>query len=71
MKRRGFPREAIRELKEAYHAVYGSYGNIRELARAAAESGKFTSGPARDFLAFFADGKRGFARPRGGPARPR
>jgi len=65
LKRRGFPREAIRELKEAFHAVYTSAGNIREIARAAAESGKFQHGPAREFLAFFAGGKRGFARPRG------
>jgi len=70
LKRRGFPRETIRELKDAYHAVYGPYGNIRELARVAAASGKFTTGPARDFLAFFAEGKRGFARPRSGPAAP-
>lgn len=65
LKRRGFPREAIRELKEAFQAVYGVPGNIREVARTAAESGKFTHAPAREFLAFFGSGKRGFARPRG------
>jgi UDP-N-acetylglucosamine acyltransferase len=65
LKRRGVPREAIRELKEAFHAVYTPTGNIRDLARAAAESGKYVHGPAREFLAFFADGKRGFVRPRG------
>jgi UDP-N-acetylglucosamine acyltransferase len=70
LKRRGFPRETIIELKEAFRAVYGPYGNIRELARAAAESGKFTSAPARDFLAFFSSGKRGFVRPRGKQAAP-
>jgi len=64
LKRRGVPREAIRELKEAFHAVYTPAGNIRDLARAAAESGKYVHGPAREFLAFFAGGKRGFVRPR-------
>jgi UDP-N-acetylglucosamine acyltransferase len=65
LKRRGTPREAVRELKEAFHAVYTPAGNLRDLARAAADSGRYVHDPAREFLAFFAGGKRGFVRPRG------
>ncbi len=64
LKRRGFPREEIRQLKEAFHAVYTPAGNIREIAAAALASGKFTQSLACEFLAFFGSGKRGFARPR-------
>ncbi len=62
LKRRGFPREAIRELKEAFRAVYFDLGNIRELAAAALVGGGYATEEARRFLAFFAEGKRGFAR---------
>ncbi len=62
LRRRGFPRETIRELKEAFRAVYLQAGDIRALAAAALASGTFASGEARRFLEFFADGKRGFAR---------
>lgn len=62
LKRRGFSREAIRELKEAFRAVYFETGNIRELAAAALSSGAYTTAEATRFLAFFAEGKRGFAR---------
>lgn len=69
LKRRGVTREAIRELKEAFRRVYSVAGDIRELASRAAASGEFTGAEALRFLAFFAEGKRGFARParRGGP----
>lgn len=63
LKRRGFSREAVRELKEAFRAVYHAPGNIRELAAAALGSGAYVSAEARRFLEFFAGGKRGFARP--------
>jgi UDP-N-acetylglucosamine acyltransferase len=62
MKRRGFSRDAIRELKEAFRAVYFAPGNIRGLAAGALGSGAYGSEEARRFLAFFAEGKRGFAR---------
>jgi UDP-N-acetylglucosamine acyltransferase len=62
LKRRGFSREAIRELKEGFRAVYFGRGNIRELAAAALASGAYTTAEARQFLEFFAGGKRGFAR---------
>jgi UDP-N-acetylglucosamine acyltransferase len=62
LKRRGFSREAIRELKEAFRAVYFGMGNIRELAVAALANGGYATAEARRFLEFFAGGKRGFAR---------
>lgn len=62
VKRRGFPRETIRELKEAFRAVYFAVGNIRELAASALAGGGYASTEARRFLEFFAEGKRGFAR---------
>lgn len=62
LKRRGFPRETIRELKEAFRAVYHQSGDIRRLAAAALASGACASDEAKRFLAFFAEGKRGFAR---------
>lgn len=62
LKRRGFPRESIRELKDAFRTVYFKLGNIREIAASALAGGSFTSAEARQFLEFFAGGKRGFAR---------
>lgn len=62
LKRRGFSRDAIRELKEAFRAVYFAAGAPRELAAAALESGAYASTEAKRFLEFFSAGKRGFAR---------
>lgn len=62
LKRRGFSRDAIRELKEAFRAVYFATGNIRELAATALASDAFKTAEAKRFLAFFGEGKRGFAR---------
>ncbi len=64
LKRRNVSREAIREIKDAFHAVYFTPGNIREVARTALAGGVFKSAEARQFLAFFSEGKRGFARAR-------
>jgi UDP-N-acetylglucosamine acyltransferase len=64
IKRRNWPRETVRELKGAFRAVYFQPGNIRVIAAAARASGAFPSEQAQAFLAFFAGGKRGFARPR-------
>ena len=68
LKRRGFPRAAMAELKSAFQAVYLVPGSIRALAAAAVTSGKFVTPEARGFLEFFAHGKRGFARARRGNA---
>lgn len=62
LKRRGFSRETIRELKEAFRSVYYRFGNIRELAATAHAKGGYTTEEARRFLEFFSTGKRGFAR---------
>ena len=62
LRRRGFSREAIRELKEAFRFVYFGIGNIRELAATALANGGYETAEARRFLDFFAGGKRGFAR---------
>lgn len=64
LRRRGFARAAVAELKAAYHAVYFSSGNIRAVAAVALAGGKFSTAEARRFLDFFAGGKRGFARAR-------
>lgn len=61
LKRRGFSREIIRELKDAFRAVYFGAGNIRELAAAVENR---ASPEVQRFLDFFAEGKRGFARAR-------
>ncbi|HEY9154890.1 MAG TPA: acyl-ACP--UDP-N-acetylglucosamine O-acyltransferase [Opitutaceae bacterium] len=67
MKRRGVSREAIVELKNAFREVFLQSGNIRQLAAEAFASGKFVTSEAQRFLAFFTEGKRGFARPTRGP----
>jgi UDP-N-acetylglucosamine acyltransferase len=64
LRRRGFARAAIGELKLAYQAVYLASGNIRSLAAAARASGKFSTPEALAFLDFFSEGKRSFARAR-------
>jgi UDP-N-acetylglucosamine acyltransferase len=66
LKRRGFGRDAIRELKEALRVVYGTPGNIREVAATALAGGTYTTPEARRFLEFFSGGTRGFVRLRCG-----
>jgi UDP-N-acetylglucosamine acyltransferase len=68
LKRRGVPREAIRELKAVYREVFYTPGNIRDVAAAVSVKGHYTSKEARLFLEFFASGKRSFARPARVPA---
>jgi len=68
LKRRNASREVIRELKAAFRAVYFTTGNIREVAKVHLASDMFKTTEAREFLAFFTEGKRGFARARLGSA---
>ncbi len=63
LKRRGISRDAIRELKAAFRAVFFANGNIRELAAEALSSGPYQQAETRHFLEFFSTGKRNFARP--------
>jgi len=64
LKRRGFGRAAIAELKAAFHDVYFTPGNIREVAAQRLAAKAFETAEAQRFLEFFAGGKRGFARAR-------
>ncbi|MGA3007020.1 MAG: acyl-ACP--UDP-N-acetylglucosamine O-acyltransferase [Opitutaceae bacterium] len=64
LKRRGFSREAISELKDAFRAVYFTPGNIRDVAAQALADGAFATAEARHFLEFFTGGTRGFVRAR-------
>jgi UDP-N-acetylglucosamine acyltransferase len=64
LRRRGFSRAAIAELKAAFHAVYFTPGNIREVAAAELAREAYASDEARRFVAFFSEGKRSFARAR-------
>lgn len=61
LKRRGFSRETIAELKDCFAAVFAG-GDPRKLAAARSAAGVQTP-EARRFLEFFAGGKRGFIRP--------
>ena len=64
LRRRGISRPAIAELKEAFHAVYFTPGNIRVIAAEALAEGTFSTPEAKRFLEFFSQGKRSFARAR-------
>lgn len=64
LRRRGFSRSAIAELKQAFQKVYFTPGNIRAVAAEALASGIFSTPEAKRFLEFFAEGKRSFARAR-------
>ena len=64
LRRRGFKREVIDEIKRAFRAVNTPVGNLRQIAAATLESGELSSAEARRFLEFFALGRRGFARAR-------
>jgi UDP-N-acetylglucosamine acyltransferase len=64
LKRAGLSRESVRDLKDAFRAVYGGNGNLREAAAEAVAEGLCSTPEARRFLEFFATGDRGFCRPR-------
>lgn len=64
LRRRGFSRAAIAELKSAFHEVYFTPGNIRDVAAGRLAARAFETAEARRFLEFFAGGKRSFARAR-------
>ena len=64
IRRRGFSHAVLRELKAAFRTIYHEPGSMRDRARNALESGRFQEPAARQFLASFVHGTRGFARPR-------
>jgi UDP-N-acetylglucosamine acyltransferase len=62
LKRRGVPREVIREIKALFHLFFEQKGNIRAQAREALERLAPAAGSElHEFLSFFLEGKRGFA----------
>ena len=64
IKRRKVNAPAVRELKRAFRAVYHARGSVRDLARRTLETGRICEPIARRFLESFAEGTRGFVRPR-------
>lgn len=64
LRRRGFSRVAMAELKAAFQEVYFTPGNIRDVAAQRLAANAFETAEARRFLEFFAGGKRSFARAR-------
>lgn len=66
LKRRGFARETIAELKALFAQVYDA-ANLRAAAAAALAAGAARTAEGRRFLEFFGGGKRGIARPDRGP----
>jgi len=64
LRRREVPREAIKEIKEAFRLVYYTPGNIREVAARLLAKGTFKSPQAAMFLGFITAGRRGIARAR-------
>lgn len=64
MRRRGFLREVIKEVKFAYTAVFSKPGNRVTLAEAALGAQPWMSREARAFLEFFTSSRRGYAQPR-------
>lgn len=64
LRRRGFSRVAIAELKAAFQDVYFTPGNIRDVAAARLAATAYETIEAKRFLEFFAGGKRSFARAR-------
>ncbi|MFM1851897.1 MAG: hypothetical protein RIS54_1581 [Verrucomicrobiota bacterium] len=64
LRRRGFSREAMVELKRAFESVFFTPGNIRAVAAGLLTDQAWSTAEAKAFLAFFAEGKRSFARAR-------
>jgi UDP-N-acetylglucosamine acyltransferase len=64
LRRRGIEREALRELKLAFHALDQPVGNLREIAASLLGTGTIATAEARSFLEFFLEGRRSFVRSR-------
>ena len=64
LRRRGFSREVLKELKSAYQGVFFTTGNIRTISAELLSASAEMSAEARHFLGFFAEGARGFVRAR-------
>jgi UDP-N-acetylglucosamine acyltransferase len=64
LRRRGYSREVLKELKSAYQGVFFAAGNIRTIAAELLSASAESSAEAQQFLEFFAGGTRGFVRAR-------
>jgi UDP-N-acetylglucosamine acyltransferase len=64
LRRRGFDRSVISELKRALQVLSTPVGNPRTIAAALLSAGELHSAQARSFLEFFAGGRRPWVRPR-------
>lgn len=61
LKRRGVSRESIKELKDIFHLLFNTFGNIRQQAKGELDArGENLSAESIRFLEFFQSGKRGF-----------
>lgn len=64
LRRGGFERSEIADLKQSYRAVYLGGSSIRKQAADILNKGKYgVTGPGKTFLDFFEKGNRGFAHP--------
>jgi UDP-N-acetylglucosamine acyltransferase len=64
LRRRGFDRSVVSELKRALQVLSTPVGNPRMIAAALLSAGELHSAQARSFLEFFAGGRRQWVRPR-------
>jgi UDP-N-acetylglucosamine acyltransferase len=64
LRRRGFKREVLAEIKQAFRETLVRGGNLRERAAAEIASGRYASLEARAFLEFMVAGRRTLARAR-------
>jgi UDP-N-acetylglucosamine acyltransferase len=64
LRRRGFTREVLSEIKQAFRETLARGGNLRERAAEEISSGRYASPEARAFLEFLVAGRRTFARVR-------
>jgi UDP-N-acetylglucosamine acyltransferase len=64
LRRRGFKREVLAEIKQAFRETLARAGNLREHAAAEIASGRYASPEARAFLEFLVAGRRTLARVR-------
>ena len=64
LRRCHFGQPATTELKSAYHDVFYTWGNIRQIAHARIKENAYHTPEVRRFLEFFEGGTRGFCRPR-------
>ena len=62
LRRRGFERDVLSEIKQAFRETLARGGNLRARAAAELASGRYTSPEARAFLEFLTAGRRTLAR---------